>query len=626
MGVAATELLHSFLMVLNRLPGKQALLFVPLAFGYSKLDPKFCSSKADAQAPASPAAAAPSSGSGAHTTAAVTDSALPGPLGVLATQLMGQNQFASGGLVLMAVGAAAAGARLALGSALRYCRRHVMVTAEIDSRDDAYRWVMHWLSQHPKFSNSTMVSVTTNLSGTFGTSVVQHPLASSSSSSKAGEGPPVAYLPAPGDHLLRYQGRWLCISRRRATGNPQLAANARLLLETLSISLLGTNRQPLHALLAEAAAAYNQSQATRTAVHSVDQDGYWSQVGSRPIRPLSTVVLPQGQADALFTDCQEFLASEQWYAHHGIPYRRGYLLYGPPGTGKTSLVMALAGALGLEIYVVTLSSPTMTDETLRNLLNSAGVRSILLLEDVDAAFVDRSAGGGGAARLTFSGLLNAIDGVAAQEGRLLFMTTNHIERLNDALIRPGRVDVRCFLGPATRQQARDLFVSFYRDLPHLLLRLPQDLAAAAVMAEDEVPLLAGSSQGMAGAQSAAAATNKPSPVAAAGDDSKAAAADQAQLQQQPGHKQPHAVRSASLSTSRAEAAAAAQELAQREAVLVDLAQQFAAQLPAEGGVSMAQLQGFLMTHRKDPWAAVASVAKLLQQAQQQQQQQEELEH
>ncbi|WIA09054.1 hypothetical protein OEZ85_008468 [Tetradesmus obliquus] len=512
MGVAATELLHSFLMVLNRLPGKQALLFVPLAFGYSKLDPKFCSSKADAQAPASPAAAAPSSGSGAHTTAAVTDSALPGPLGVLATQLMGQNQFASGGLVLMAVGAAAAGARLALGSALRYCRRHVMVTAEIDSRDDAYRWVMHWLSQHPKFSNSTMVSVTTNLSGTFGTSVVQHPLASSSSSSssKAGEGPPVAYLPAPGDHLLRYQGRWLCISRRRATGNPQLAANARLLLETLSISLLGTNRQPLDALLAEAAAAYNQSQATRTAVHSVDQDGYWSQVGSRPIRPLSTVVLPQGQADALFTDCQEFLASEQWYAHHGIPYRRGYLLYGPPGTGKTSLVMALAGALGLEIYVVTLSSPTMTDETLRNLLNSAGMRSILLLEDVDAAFVDRSAGGGGAARLTFSGLLNAIDGVAAQEGRLLFMTTNHIERLNDALIRPGRVDVRCFLGPATRQQARDLF-------------------------------------------------------------------------------------------------------------------QFAAQLPAEGGVSMAQLQGFLMTHRKDPWAAVASVAKLLQQAQQQQQQQEELE-
>jgi chaperone BCS1 len=55
------------------------------------------------------------------------------------------------------------------------------------------------------------------------------------------------------------------------------------------------------------------------------------QVGSRPIRPLGTVVLPEQQAAALLADCQEFLASEQWYAHHGIPYRRGYLLYGAPG-------------------------------------------------------------------------------------------------------------------------------------------------------------------------------------------------------------------------------------------------------------------------------------------------------
>jgi SpoVK/Ycf46/Vps4 family AAA+-type ATPase len=197
--------------------------------------------------------------------------------------------------------------------------------------------------------------------------------------------------------------------------------------------------------------------------------------------------------------------------------------------------------------------------------------------------------------------------VAAQEGRLLFMTTNHIERLNNALIRPGRVDVRCFLGPATRQQARDLFVSFYRDLPHLLLQQqPQgSLAAAAGVAEDEVALLSSStvtasSQGRA-AESAAANLKKPSP---ADDGSKAA--EQAQLQQQQqqqtGNKQPHAVRSASLSTSRAEAAVAAQEAAQREAVLVELAQKFAAQLPAEGGVSMAQLQGFLMTHR---WAAAA---------------------
>jgi SpoVK/Ycf46/Vps4 family AAA+-type ATPase len=192
--------------------------------------------------------------------------------------------------------------------------------------------------------------------------------------------------------------------------------------------------------------------------------------------------------------------------------------------------------------------------------------------------------------------------VAAQEGRLLFMTTNHIERLNDALIRPGRVDVRCFLGPATRQQARNLFVSFYRDLPHLLLQPHSEpvaaaAAAGAASADNGVSIL---STGATSAQSVTAAGDKQAAGSTAGDDSKASAAELLlllQQQQQPGLKQPQVGRSASLTISRAEAAAAAREVAQREAVLVDLAQQFAVQLPAEGGVSMAQLQGFLMTHR-----------------------------
>ncbi|GFH15661.1 uncharacterized protein HaLaN_11929 [Haematococcus lacustris] len=104
------------------------------------------------------------------------------------------------------------------------------------------------------------------------------------------------------------------------------------------------------------------------------------------------------QAAALLADCQQYLDSEAWYAHHG--------------SGKTSLVTALAGSLAMDIYVVTLSSPAMTDETLRQLLNTAGEKCCLLLEDVDAAFVGREGQAGGTAgAITFSGLLNAIDGV-----------------------------------------------------------------------------------------------------------------------------------------------------------------------------------------------------------------------
>ena len=61
-----------------------------------------------------------------------------------------------------------------------------------------------------------------------------------------------------------------------------------------------------------------------------------------------------------------------------------------------------------------------------------------------------------------AGLLNAIDGVAAQEGRMLFMTTNHIERLSAALIRPGRVDVRLEFTHATEEQITEFFVRFYQ--------------------------------------------------------------------------------------------------------------------------------------------------------------------
>ncbi|KAG1789968.1 P-loop containing nucleoside triphosphate hydrolase protein [Suillus plorans] len=127
-------------------------------------------------------------------------------------------------------------------------------------------------------------------------------------------------------------------------------------------------------------------------------------------------------------------------------------------SGKTSLIHSLAGELGLDIYVVSLSSKGMSDNTLTTLMGHVPSRYILLLEDLDAAFtrsVSHDASSTGAptasntnstttetsdgSTLSLSGLLNSLDGVAAAEGRLLFATTNHIERLDPALSRPGRM-------------------------------------------------------------------------------------------------------------------------------------------------------------------------------------------
>ncbi len=148
----------------------------------------------------------------------------------------------------------------------------------------------------------------------------------------------------------------------------------------------------------------------------------------------------------------------------GIPYRRGYLLYGSPGSGKSSFIMALAGYLDYNICLLNLSERGMTDDRLTHLLSNAPERSILLLEDIDAAFTGRqsAAEDGYQANVTFSGLLNALDGVASGESRIVFMTTNHVEKLDPALIRPGRVDVIVELGDAEPEQVRRLVKRFYR--------------------------------------------------------------------------------------------------------------------------------------------------------------------
>jgi chaperone BCS1 len=165
--------------------------------------------------------------------------------------------------------------------------------------------------------------------------------------------------------------------------------------------------------------------------------------------------------------------------------------------------------------------------------------------------------------------------VAAQEGRLLFMTTNHIERLSSALIRPGRVDVRCYLGPATRAQAKQMFISFYRDLPmQLALR-----GRSASGAFDASPADA------AGAGAETAGRVKQEVV-----DSQAAAGALEQETAPLLHR-----------------ALSAKEQQDREAGLLALAEQFAAKLPAEPHCSTAQLQAFLMSHRLAPGAAVAQV-------------------
>ncbi|KAF8230294.1 P-loop containing nucleoside triphosphate hydrolase protein [Tricholoma matsutake] len=176
----------------------------------------------------------------------------------------------------------------------------------------------------------------------------------------------------------------------------------------------------------------------------------------------------------MIKDFEEFFRSKEWYLRRSIPYRRGYLMHGPPGCGKTSTIRLLAGIFNLDIYIISLSMSGMDDTLLGELLCGLPARCIVAIEDIDAAFthgVNRDESYSHAetnmkpsihrSRVTLSGILNALDGVGAQEGRITIATTNKYHTLDQALVRPGRMDVHLEFKNASKYQARKLFTHFY---------------------------------------------------------------------------------------------------------------------------------------------------------------------
>lgn len=197
-------------------------------------------------------------------------------------------------------------------------------------------------------------------------------------------------------------------------------------------------------------------------VSNCDDPPRWICHGHKKSRSLKSIILPKGAMSSIVDDFEEFVRpdTKRWYTEHGLPYRRNYLFYGPPGGGKTSTVKAIAGQLKLKACFMTLSHRSLGDHTLHEALSKIPRPCILVLEDIDVLFnEDRKSST--ESTLTFSGLLNAIDGLVSSDGIIMVMTTNHINRLDPALIRAGRVDRRFEFKMPSMEEITNLFLSFY---------------------------------------------------------------------------------------------------------------------------------------------------------------------
>ncbi|ERF75883.1 hypothetical protein EPUS_01249 [Endocarpon pusillum Z07020] len=474
---------------------------------------------------------------------------------------------------------------------------------------------------------------------------------------------PPRYEPDTGYHWFRHKGHWFKFSRELNKVQGGWMGMMIQDQETVRLTVLGRSTKPIKDLILDTRDRNLSKQIAKTTVRRPspkEQRGRgrqaWNKVAVRPSRPMGTVVLDSKQKAAILRDINDFLdpATTRWYSNRGIPYRRGILLYGPPGTGKTSLSFALAGVFGLDIYCMSLSEKTLSEEDLILLFNSLPKRCIVLLEDIDSAGIvrkksdttkeeekrskgeaedkkedaknekkdesaettaamiakevakavksanesnDRSAGGRPGSSndmgITMSGLLNAIDGVASQEGRVLIMTTNYPEKLDDALMRPGRVDMKIEFTLASRIQMRELFLRMYcvdsreaaRTPTNLKQIMPNILEAGAFADRPKISEKSNNEKHSTLLPSTGPLLPTPprSPTTAT----------------------PSRLHSASKASSQLEPTFLLQSEPSPD--LKEWADKFADSLP-EATFSPAEVQGYLITRKKDPWSAVAEVA------------------
>ncbi|KAK7103843.1 mitochondrial chaperone BCS1-like [Littorina saxatilis] len=364
---------------------------------------------------------------------------------------LGTNPYFSAGAGLFGVGMAAAVLKRGTQFGTILFRRHCMITLEVTSQDKSFHWLLQWISRYGTRTQHLSVETTFNQTDT-GKINTQF-----------------AFVPSPGAHFFNYRGYWIRVERNRE--KQMVNFQAGLPFETVTMTTVGRNRDLFFEILDESRKLALQSQEGKTIMYTA-MGAEWRPFGyPRRKRPIDSVILDKGLSEKILQDIREFIDSPKWYMERGIPYRRGYLLHGPPGCGKSSYITALAGALDYSICVLNLSEKGLSDDRLNYLLTVAPEQSIILLEDVDAAFLSRDlskenpAMYQGMGRLTFSGLLNALDGVASAEARIIFMTTNYIDRLDPALVRPGRVDMKELVDHCTDYQLTQMFLRFYPEEP-----------------------------------------------------------------------------------------------------------------------------------------------------------------
>jgi chaperone BCS1 len=388
--------------------------------------------------------------------------------------LGGQNQFAAGGLLLMIIGGVSVYLRAIPATIWDWLVEQTTLMITVKDDDAAFVWVKEWFLEQKFLKRIRRVDLDTEM-----------------------RNERIALIPAPGTHWFWYGGRPFLVYFYRTENARERIGR---LTESLTFRTVGRKRAVVQSFVDDVVACHIRRMGVQSYLFTYN-DG-WDLVEGYAPRRLDSVVLEPGEKEYLVEDIGKFRKSKQRYERLGIPYHRGYLFYGPPGTGKTSLASALAAHFGLSIYLFNLGD--FNDRTLISAVNQIATKSVLLFEDIDcmkssqarvpettdATTQDEKKTAAERNGVTLSGLLNALDGFYAPSNVLYMMTTNRLETLDAALLRPGRIDYRLYLGKATDRQKVELYRRFFPEATEVEAReFVEEAGAAETMAEFQGLLL-----------------------------------------------------------------------------------------------------------------------------------------
>lgn len=312
--------------------------------------------------------------------------------------------------------------------------------------DELYDYITYWIRDN---HNSKARNVE------YSTRVVNddYPITESASTGKKAK--EIKEIPIEDFFYLRKYGRWIRISFGR--DKLENANNLKsVYLKHYTFKGIFAARS-IRKLTNEINEHYGNSK--REPRFYISRGHYFSYMQNITGKPLSQVVLNHVLKNEILNDINTWRDSKDEYDRRGIAHKRGHCYFGPPGTGKTTLARAIAMEYEMDVYNVNLNNID-GDDTMLSMFCEINPGSILLFEDIDAYFNKRDAINE-KSTITFSGLLNALDGAVNLNDVLIIFTTNHIENLDPALLRPGRIDIIKEISFANNTEINEYLSMFY---------------------------------------------------------------------------------------------------------------------------------------------------------------------